>query len=297
MKFIFGLWIVLSLILLSSCGDQSSSNKESSKKALEILVEQAQNEAKARAEKVREDEELSRLTKMVAEKRVLMEEDLSAKLKKNEAKREILLEIASIEMARRQVIVSEVNECVASLNIARSSINEKVTIKINNEPAKEGRVFVSPAGFSITYTGKDGDYYYFEMIDESFEVKLKRTEKGFCFAAVTHKKELAEGIPAENIPDTKLPTFTSAKRIIPARPFQENFVVIAATYGAGHIHRDVRDIVKSKIQYGQLGFSAHSGELGGDPIFGQVKTFYIKYLYQGKVYEKSFSEGSPVLLP
>ena len=52
-----------------------------------------------------------------------------------------------------------------------------------------------------------------------------------------------------------------------------------------------------EINNGKLNFNAHSGELGGDPIFGQVKTFYIKYRYRGQLKEKSFREGDNVSLP
>jgi hypothetical protein len=74
-------------------------------------------------------------------------------------------------------------------------------------------------------------------------------------------------------------------------------VILKATYGAGENQRDVKDLVESKIQNGRLDFQAQSGELGGDPIFGQVKTFYIKYDSGGRVVEKSFKEGEHVSLP
>jgi hypothetical protein len=67
---------------------------------------------------------------------------------------------------------------------------------------------------------------------------------------------------------------------------------LKATYGAGSTQRDVKDLVKSKVQNGRLNFSAHSGELGGDPIFGQVKTFYIKYIFGGRVQEKASGKVS-----
>ncbi len=74
-------------------------------------------------------------------------------------------------------------------------------------------------------------------------------------------------------------------------------LVLKATYGAGQTQRDVKDLVKTKIQNGRLDFSADSGQLGGDPIFGQSKTFYIKYAAGGRVVEKSFREGERVSLP
>ncbi|HEY5707398.1 MAG TPA: hypothetical protein VIS96_17705 [Terrimicrobiaceae bacterium] len=72
---------------------------------------------------------------------------------------------------------------------------------------------------------------------------------------------------------------------------------MSATYGAESVRKDVKDIVKGKIQNGRVEFSAHSGELGGDPIFGKVKEFRIKYMHRGKVEERVFREGDRVSLP
>jgi hypothetical protein len=74
-------------------------------------------------------------------------------------------------------------------------------------------------------------------------------------------------------------------------------LILKATYGAGDTQRDVKDLVESKIQNGRLDFQAQSDSLGGDPIFGQVKTLYIKYDSGGRVVEKSFKEGEHVSLP
>jgi len=74
-------------------------------------------------------------------------------------------------------------------------------------------------------------------------------------------------------------------------------LILKATYGVGQTQRDVKDLVKSKIQKGRLDLRASNSDLGGDPIFGQVKTFYIKYVSAGRALEKSFREGEHVSLP
>jgi hypothetical protein len=81
------------------------------------------------------------------------------------------------------------------------------------------------------------------------------------------------------------------------RAASSGLLILKATYGAGETQHDVKDLVESKIQNGRLDFQAQSNELGGDPIFGQVKTFYIKYDAGGGVIEKSFKEGEHVSLP
>jgi hypothetical protein len=74
-------------------------------------------------------------------------------------------------------------------------------------------------------------------------------------------------------------------------------LILAATYGAGETQRDVKNLVESKIQNARLDFQAQSDQLGGDPVFGQPKTLYIKYDAGGRVVEKSFKEGEHVSLP
>ena len=84
---------------------------------------------------------------------------------------------------------------------------------------------------------------------------------------------------------------------LPSEASASGLVVLKATYGADETQRDVKDLVKSKVQNGRLDFHVESGELAGDPVFGKVKTFYIKYSSDGKVVEKSFKEGENVSLP
>ena len=76
-----------------------------------------------------------------------------------------------------------------------------------------------------------------------------------------------------------------------------DFQVIKATYGADHTHRNVTDIVRRKVENGRLNFRADSGELGGDPIFGKVKTFIISYVRGGAQFTRKYREGGQVKLP
>jgi len=76
-----------------------------------------------------------------------------------------------------------------------------------------------------------------------------------------------------------------------------SLTVISSTFGAGSVQRDVSELVRAKIKSDCLNFSANSGDLGGDPVFGKVKTLQIKYSFKGHVYDQSFSEGQRVVLP
>jgi len=78
---------------------------------------------------------------------------------------------------------------------------------------------------------------------------------------------------------------------------QAGLHVISASYGADGIFNDVTRLVRDKVKRGDLHFSANSGELGGDPIFGKVKQFDILYNHGGVEYFKSYREGSWVSLP
>ena len=80
-------------------------------------------------------------------------------------------------------------------------------------------------------------------------------------------------------------------------PCSGRLTIVKATYGADNLQRDVKEMVQGKIQNCRLSFRADSGELGGDPIFGRTKTFYIKYMYGGRILEKSYREGLWVSLP
>jgi hypothetical protein len=76
----------------------------------------------------------------------------------------------------------------------------------------------------------------------------------------------------------------------------DNLEVLSATYGAEDVHKDVTSIVASKIVDGRLEFSASSGELGGDPIFGKVKELRLKVLVNGQEQEITYREGERVEL-
>jgi hypothetical protein len=173
-------------------------------------------------------------------------------------------------------------------------MNDIRTLYMNGQPVKSGSVLASPAGYSVTFTKEDGDYWWFAYDEEAFSVTLKKTAGGLSVAQVKAKEALAPGFEVgQTLPDVSTGLVAGANLVTSSR----GLTVLKATYGAGSTQRDVKDLVKGKIQNGRLEFRAHSGELGGDPIFGQVKTFYIKYLSNGRVTERSFREGERVTLP
>jgi hypothetical protein len=129
--------------------------------------------------------------------------------------------------------------------------------------------------------------------EDAFAVTLKKAAGGLSVAEVRAKQPLADGFQVGQM----LPEVPSGNSPSGGLMTSQGLLVLKATYGAGQTQRDVKDLVKSEIQNGRLDFSAHNGELGGDPVFGQVKTFAIKYISRGQAQERSFREGEHVSLP
>ena len=260
-------------------------------RALQILDDRKLQEEMAAVEALKIAEEREKLNMMAAEKRGEIAADLSNRSEIMESKRLANLELAASEMARREAAAAEVKEFVDSVDIHLSKIDDKITLRLNGELAKDGIRLISPAGYTVKYKGKDADYYMFSYDDDWFELTLKRTSKSVSFAKLTHKKQLAEGVPAGDAQSLSIPA--SGSPLVRSG----GLTIMSATFGAENVRRDLKDMIRSKIQNGRLEFSAHSGELGGDPIFGKSKEFRIKYMYRGGIQERTFREGERVSLP
>lgn len=260
-------------------------------RALQLLEDRKHTEEMAEVEALKIAEEREKLNMMAAEKREEIAADLSNRSETMEARRLANLELAATEMARREATAAEIKDFVDSIDIHLSKVDDKSTLRLNGELAKDDMLLISTAGYTVKYKGKEEDYYLFTYADDSFEVSLKRTARSVSFAKVTHKKPLAEGVPAGDaqslaIASSGSPAVTSG-----------GLTIMSATFGAENVRRDVKDLVRSKIQNKRLEFSAGSGELGGDPIFGKSKEFKIKFMYRGKIEERTFREGEKVSLP
>jgi len=237
--------------------------------------------------------ERERLAELQQEQREKVAADLASRTDTKEAQRAAQLEHAAAEQARREGIVAELKTFVDSIWVERSQLNENITLRMNGQPVKPGSVLVSPAGYSVKYLKEDGDYFWFGYDEDAFSLMLKKTAGGLSIAETKAKQPLADGFQV----DQKLPETPTGAPVANTLASSRGLLVLKATYGAGQTQRDVKDLVKTKIQNGRLDFRAHSGQLGGDPVFGQVKTFYIKYVADGRVVEKSFREGEHVSLP
>lgn len=73
--------------------------------------------------------------------------------------------------------------------------------------------------------------------------------------------------------------------------------IISAFYGAEDTFRDVTPYVQNAVRKGNGSLRADSSTLGGDPIFGKVKTLKVRYQFEGRIYEREFTENSAVRIP
>jgi multidrug efflux pump subunit AcrA (membrane-fusion protein) len=284
------MFAICRLLIVSSCCIALVSCSKAPPVASQL---QADTDRRIQEEAAKIAAERERLAELQQEQREKVAADLASRTDTREARRAANLEHAAAEQARREGITAELKTFIDSIWTERSQINDVQTLRMNGQPVKPGSVLVSPAGYSVKYLKEDGDYFWFGYDEDAFSIALKKAASGLSVADVKYKQPLAEGFQV----DQKLPEAPSGGSVGSTLAGSRGLLVLKATYGADSVQRDVKDIVKSKIQNGRLDFRAHSGELGGDPIFGKVKTFYIKYVANGRVLERSFREGEHVSLP
>jgi hypothetical protein len=237
--------------------------------------------------------ERERLAELQQEQREKVAADLASRTDMREASRAANLERAAAEQARRQGITSELATFIDAMWIQVMQGSTTEALRMNGQPAKPGSIIVSPAGYSVTYTKHDGDYFWFTYDEDAFKLTFKKPYNGLSVIETKAKQPLADGFKVgQLIPEAPSEGFSAGDPTV-----TRGLLVLQATYGSDQTQRDVKDLVKTKIQNGRLDFRASNHELGGDPIFGKVKTFYIKFASNGRVLEKSFREGEHVSLP
>jgi hypothetical protein len=282
----------------------------------------------AEAEKIAEQQ--ANFSQMQQEQRDKAAADIQLRTEQVQQKRMALMELAAAEQARREALANDVKTFVDDLDLSLSVVNDKATFRVNGGVTATNNLLISPAGFGVVYRGMDGDLYLFEYSDDAFSVNMKRPLRGVCLATVQHKKPLAEGISADMLaahvassavsspsavaspksdgrPDfnsffSALQSHSYTPELQPSPPESHSspssiLMILKATYGAGNVQRDVKAFVKAKIANDRLQCNAGSGDLGGDPAWGKSKTFYIKYMYHGRIFEKTYQEGAQVSLP
>ena len=229
------------------------------------------------------------------EQRAKVAEDLQMRQEKRLAAEAAKMEANAGEQARRIAMIADIKEFVDSIEIVDSRIGDVESIKMNEEPVATDSIITSYSGLGITFTGKDQDYFCFSYSEPQFEISLKRTLRGLSLAKVKSK----DGIDIsqrEILSGPQSPATAGGSRSAPAS-IGRGVIIMDAKFGAESTWRDVKDLLKAKAVDGQIQTRADSGQMGGDPIFGKVKTLKVKYVANGRIVTKEWREGESVSIP
>ena len=161
-----------------------------------------------KGEAIKIAEEREKLAELQQPQREKVAEDIAKRTDTREATRAANLERAAAEQARRDGIKSELAKFIDTLGIQIMRSNATEALRINSQPVRPGSVIVSPAGYSVTYTGHDGDYFSFTYDqDAAFTLTFKRPYDGLSLITMKAKQPLADGFEV----DQPLPDFGSTK--------------------------------------------------------------------------------------
>jgi hypothetical protein len=154
-------------------------------------------------------EEREKLAELQQQQREKVAKDIAKRTDTREATRSANLESAAVEQARRDGIKSELAKFIDTLWIQIMRTNATEALRINSQSVRPGSVIVSPAGYSVTYTGHDGDYFSFTYDqDAAFTLTFKRPYDGLSLITTKAKQPLADGFEV----DQPLPDFGSTKQ-------------------------------------------------------------------------------------
>ena len=89
------------------------------------------------------------------------------------------------------------------------------------------------------------------------------------------------------------PIVTSQKfyRVIVTSGAASSLTILEATYGANDTFSDVASYIEAEIENNTVVLQVGNHTLGGDPIFGEPKTLYVRYRNESGEYEATISEG------
>src|SRR5712692_7137737 len=114
-------------------------------------------------------------------------------LSEAEKERRAQEEQAAAEQARRDAVAAEVTAFVDDLWMQRSELNDIRILRANGRPIKPGSVLASPAGYSVTFTKEEGDYFWFVHDEAAFSLTLKKPAVGLSIAERKRKLPRAYG--------------------------------------------------------------------------------------------------------
>lgn len=80
-------------------------------------------------------------------------------------------------------------------------------------------------------------------------------------------------------------------------PAPPGLIILEAIYGANGVERDVRSYVSANIANDTVNMTAGNSTLGGDPLFGVVKSLYVRYQNAAGHFSRTVREGSKLQIP
>jgi len=212
-----------SLLLFASlcnCHPKSPSKVEKKERrrdeAAKTIVERDGLEARAQREAANIAAGRERLAELQQEAREKVAADLASRTDAREAKRAAILEQAAAEQARREGITAELKDFIDGLPLERSVMTGTVYLPLGGKYVQPGFVFASPAGYSVTYTKKEGDYFWFTYDEDAFALTLRKPAGGLATVEMKLKQPLVEGFQVGQT----LPDFSSTKRETPSPAFK-----------------------------------------------------------------------------
>lgn len=178
------------------------------KEAADSIKRRDQLEANAQQEAANIAAERERIAELQQEAREKVARDLASRTATIDAKRAAVLEQAAAEQARRERITSELAKFIDTSGIMIMRSNTREELRIHGQPVTPGSVIVSPAGYSVKYTGHDGDDFSFTYDqDAAFTLTFKRPYDGLSVITMKALEPLADGFEVGQ----PLPDFGSTK--------------------------------------------------------------------------------------
>jgi endonuclease I len=74
-------------------------------------------------------------------------------------------------------------------------------------------------------------------------------------------------------------------------------VFLSASYYTSNVSRDVTGLVNDEVTNGKIRMDIGNHTMGGDPEFGESKSFHALFAYEGKIHRLLLSEGEEINLP
>ena len=200
--------VILAAISVCQFARSQAQSNAAPQEPADIIRKTDELNAKAQEEAAKIAVERENLAEREQEQRERVAEDIASRTAAQEAARTANLKRAATEEARREGIVAELKGFIDRLDLERSLGTGIVYLQFGDQWVEPGFTFASPAGYSVTYNKKEGDYFLFTHEEDAFTLKLRKPVGGLATVEMTPKQPLVKGFEVGQT----LPDFGSTKR-------------------------------------------------------------------------------------